>query len=291
MNDNKSGLGEALAAARLVSGDDSQRPRAQVREQAFLRSACRRSLRRADRQALAFRSDRRARRSGARSNFPVSCRQLEISPPRKVCCKARRPGWKSTRVFLFRPFCAASNRVRISVRPCCCRNPKSQALLPKFIKDGRIELPGASIERRGKAAILTYRIRASSMPRIRPRSTAWRPASISPCSTRRSRSRCCAAMKVEHPKYMDRHVFGAGINLTHLYHGRIPFLWYLERDLGYVNKLYRGLALADDAPPDEFGGATPSRNRGSRRWSPSPSAVTASFCWRSITCWRRRPRS
>ena len=51
-------------------------------------------------------------------------------------------------------------------------------------------------------------------------------------------------MKVEHPKYKDRHVFGAGINLTHLYHGRIPFLWYLERDLGYVNKLYRGLALA-----------------------------------------------
>ena len=63
-------------------------------------------------------------------------------------------------------------------------------------------------------------------------------------------------MKVEHPKYKDRHVFGAGINLTHLYHGRIPFLWYLERDLGYVNKLYRGLALPDDAPPDEFGGQT-----------------------------------
>ena len=61
---------------------------------------------------------------------------------------------------------------------------------------------------------------------------------------------------VEHPKYKNRRVFGSGINLTHLYHGRIPFLWYLQRDLGYVNKLYRGLALADDAPPDEFGGLT-----------------------------------
>ncbi len=49
-------------------------------------------------------------------------------------------------------------------------------------------------------------------------------------------------------------MFGAGINLTHLYHGRIPFVWYLQRDLGYVNKIYRGLALADDPPPDEFGG-------------------------------------
>ena len=61
---------------------------------------------------------------------------------------------------------------------------------------------------------------------------------------------------VEHPKYRGRRVFGAGINLTHLYHGRIPFVWYLQRDLGYVNKFYRGLALPDDAPPDEFGGQT-----------------------------------
>jgi thioesterase DpgC len=61
---------------------------------------------------------------------------------------------------------------------------------------------------------------------------------------------------VEHPKYKGRRVFGAGINLTHLYHGRIPFVWYLERDMGYVNKIFRGLAFADDAPPDEFGGQT-----------------------------------
>ena len=61
---------------------------------------------------------------------------------------------------------------------------------------------------------------------------------------------------VEHPKYKDRRMFGSGINLTHLYHGRIPFLWYLTRDLGYVNKLYRGLAMPNDAAPDEFGGQT-----------------------------------
>jgi thioesterase DpgC len=61
---------------------------------------------------------------------------------------------------------------------------------------------------------------------------------------------------VEHPKYAGRRVFGSGINLTHLYHGRIPFLWYLQRDLGYVNKLYRGLSIPHDPPPDEFGGDT-----------------------------------
>jgi (3,5-dihydroxyphenyl)acetyl-CoA 1,2-dioxygenase len=47
---------------------------------------------------------------------------------------------------------------------------------------------------------------------------------------------------VDHPRYAGRRPFGAGINLTHLYHGRIDFLFYLIRDLGYVNKIYRGLA-------------------------------------------------
>src|SRR5205814_2632242 len=56
---------------------------------------------------------------------------------------------------------------------------------------------------------------------------------------------------VEHPKYAGRRLFGAGINLTHLYQGKIPFLWYLIRDLGYVNKIYRGLAAADSWPEEK----------------------------------------
>ena len=35
-------------------------------------------------------------------------------------------------------------------------------------------------------------------------------------------------------------MFGSGLNLTHLYHGRLSFLFYLDRDLGYVHKIYRG---------------------------------------------------
>jgi thioesterase DpgC len=50
---------------------------------------------------------------------------------------------------------------------------------------------------------------------------------------------------VEHPRYAGERIFGAGINLTHLYHGQIDFLFYLVRDLGYVNKLYRGVATPD----------------------------------------------
>jgi (3,5-dihydroxyphenyl)acetyl-CoA 1,2-dioxygenase len=47
---------------------------------------------------------------------------------------------------------------------------------------------------------------------------------------------------VDHPRYTGQRVFGSGINLTHLYHGRIDFLFYPVRDLGYVHKIYRGLA-------------------------------------------------
>jgi (3,5-dihydroxyphenyl)acetyl-CoA 1,2-dioxygenase len=52
---------------------------------------------------------------------------------------------------------------------------------------------------------------------------------------------------VEHPRYPGTRVFGSGINLTRLYHGRIDFLFYLVRDLGYVNKIYRGIHLERDA--------------------------------------------
>ena len=53
---------------------------------------------------------------------------------------------------------------------------------------------------------------------------------------------------VQHPRYPGVRVFGSGINLTHLYQGRIDFLFYLLRDLGYVNKIYRGLVLAGQGP-------------------------------------------
>ncbi len=46
---------------------------------------------------------------------------------------------------------------------------------------------------------------------------------------------------LDHPKYAGRRVFNAGINLTHLYYGQISFVEFiLERELGLLNKIYRG---------------------------------------------------
>ena len=53
--------------------------------------------------------------------------------------------------------------------------------------------------------------------------------------------------EVDHPRHAGRRVFNAGLNLTHLYNGRISFVnFMMARELGLVGKLYRGLWLSDD---------------------------------------------
>jgi thioesterase DpgC len=132
--------------------------------------------------------------------------------------------------------------------------PEAQELLPQLERDGRVELAGASVHRHGKAAVVTQ-----NNPRFLNAEdhSSLDGAEICVDLALLDRSSEIAVMRgavVEHPKYKGKRVFGAGINLTHLYHGRIPFVWYLKRDLGWVNKVYRGLALADDSAPDELGG-------------------------------------
>jgi (3,5-dihydroxyphenyl)acetyl-CoA 1,2-dioxygenase len=61
---------------------------------------------------------------------------------------------------------------------------------------------------------------------------------------------------VHHPSYPGVRVFGAGLNLTRLYHGHVDFLFFLLRDLGYVNKIYRGILTGDLEGPDLDGTGT-----------------------------------
>lgn len=50
--------------------------------------------------------------------------------------------------------------------------------------------------------------------------------------------------KVDHPAHRGRRIFSSGINLTRIYQGQQSYLFYLVRDLGWVNKIYRGLSLS-----------------------------------------------
>ena len=126
--------------------------------------------------------------------------------------------------------------------------------LARLAADGRLELGPITLQRRGKAIHLIAE--QSALPQRRGpdhASMRWKPRSTSPSSIRPPRSRCCAAALVEHPKYAGRRILGSGINLTHLYRGKIPYLWYLQRDLGFVHKFLRGVARPDMLPDDVHG--------------------------------------
>jgi thioesterase DpgC len=126
----------------------------------------------------------------------------------------------------------------------------SLARLSDYQDRGELDLGGAHIQRHGKASVVTMRnpryLNAEDETTLAPLEIAIDLALLDPAT------QICILRggNVEHPKYAGRRLFGAGINLTHLYHGKIRYLWYLERDLGLVNKLYRGLALRDRSPEE-----------------------------------------
>jgi thioesterase DpgC len=124
----------------------------------------------------------------------------------------------------------------------------SKSRFLEFDQTGEIELQGARLKRQGKAAVLTMRnpryLNAEDESTLEGMEIAVDLALLDP------KTEICVLRggPVENPKYRGRRPFGAGINLTHLYHGKLRFLWYLLRDLGFVNKLYRGLALPNRSP-------------------------------------------
>ena len=124
----------------------------------------------------------------------------------------------------------------------------SRELLRDF--KGDMQFEGARIERVGKSSVITMSnpqyLNAEDETTIAGLETAIDLALLDP------QTEICVLRgdKVTHAKYAGQRLFGAGINLTHLYQGKIRLLWYLIRDLGLVNKLYRGLALVE-APPEE----------------------------------------
>jgi len=131
--------------------------------------------------------------------------------------------------------------------------PESAEAAARLAADGRLELGPVTVERRGRAAHVTPSnprfLNAEDNTTLRLMEAAVDAAILDPASE----IIVLRGGAVEHPKYAGRRVFGAGINLTHLYRGKIPFVWFLVRDLGYVHKLFRGLA-APDAVPDDVAG-------------------------------------
>jgi thioesterase DpgC len=124
----------------------------------------------------------------------------------------------------------------------------------EFIKHNVIDFGPAKIERQGKAAIVTIKnprfLNAEDDDTLGDSETAADIAILDPTSE------ICVLRGdfVDHPKYEGRKIFSSGINLTHLYRGKIPYLWYIRRDMGIVNKMFRGLAIGSASPDELYGG-------------------------------------
>jgi thioesterase DpgC len=129
--------------------------------------------------------------------------------------------------------------------------PESRDHLSELERRGEVTFPGAHLKREGKSSVLTMRnppyLNAEDESTLPGMEMAVDLALLDPATE------VCVIRgdAVTHRKYAGKHLFGAGINLTHLYQGKIRLLWYLIRDLGFVNKLYRGLALPGVHPEED----------------------------------------
>jgi (3,5-dihydroxyphenyl)acetyl-CoA 1,2-dioxygenase len=128
--------------------------------------------------------------------------------------------------------------------------PESRERLAEFERTGKADLGRATVERGSAVSTVTIRnpeaLNAEDATTLTPLEIAVDLALLDPAT------KICVLRggPVPHAKYAGRRAFGAGINLTHLYWGKVPYLFYLVRDLGMLNKIYRGITRPQD-PPDE----------------------------------------
>ena len=128
--------------------------------------------------------------------------------------------------------------------------PDSREKASQYEKSGELDLGAVHLKRHGKASVLTSRnpryLNAEDETTLPATEMAVDVALLDP------KTEVCVLRGdvVTHTKHAGRRLFGAGINLTHLYEGKIRYLWYLIRDLGFVNKIYRGVAFPDQHPEE-----------------------------------------
>src|SRR5581483_10549873 len=125
--------------------------------------------------------------------------------------------------------------------------PTEEALqrLDEFKRKGTVELECARVEARGETGYLYLKqpkyLNAEDGETVGPQEVAVDLILLHPDLK-------MGVMRgdfVEHPRYQGRRIFNAGLNLTKVYYGKLPYLFYIVRDMGLVNKLYRGLALEE----------------------------------------------
>ena len=160
---------------------------------------------------------------------------------------------------------------------------ESIALLPEFQERGSVDLGKVRVEARNQTGYMYFSnpryLNAEDETLVEAQETAIDLVLLHPDL----KMGVLRGSVVEHPRYRGRRVFDSGINLTKIYHGKLSYVsFYIVRDLGFVNKLYRGLMI------DEWAVGEP-ENTLENPWlavvEALPSEAGVSYCWWWIMCW------
>jgi thioesterase DpgC len=124
--------------------------------------------------------------------------------------------------------------------------PRALRLLPRFHRDGVVELDAVHLERRDGVARLTMCrddcLNAEDNQQVQDMETAVDLALLDPAV----RVGLLRGGVMSHPRYRGKRVFSAGINLKALHAGKISLVdFLLSRELGYIHKLVRGIGVED----------------------------------------------
>ncbi|MFD0387445.1 hypothetical protein ACFQ4K_05780 [Tistrella bauzanensis] len=126
--------------------------------------------------------------------------------------------------------------------------PEAPENAARLARDGVLDLGLVRIMRQGRLLIVenrnTGRLNAEDVPTIDALEHAVDAALLD------ADSAACILRGgvVDHPRYAGRRLAGAGLNLTDLYEGRVPYVMYIEREMGWVSKVFRGWPRPANCP-------------------------------------------
>ncbi|MGF1425449.1 (3,5-dihydroxyphenyl)acetyl-CoA 1,2-dioxygenase DpgC [Kitasatospora sp. LaBMicrA B282] len=182
--------------------------------------------------------------AGAAAAFPglvPSAEQLAVEQGR---LQADKEGLEIDQGIFLREVLRSPTAGRHLIDAMALPTDRALALLPEFRRTGQLDLGSVRLERRGSAAHLTIVrtdcLNAEDNRHVEDMETAVDLALLDPGVS----VGLLRGGEMTHPRYQGRRVFSSGINLKSLHAGQISLVdFLLRRELGYINKLLRGLRV------------------------------------------------
>ena len=127
--------------------------------------------------------------------------------------------------------------------------PEALAVLERFKRDGSIDLGPIRVDRDGPVGVVTNQNHGCLNAEDDASTRAMEIAVDLVLLDDAIEVGVLRGGPATHPKHAGRRIFGAGINLTHLYTGQISLIEFmLDRELGAITKMYRGHGVTSDLP-------------------------------------------